>query len=103
MPWLHSLDGTTCAVPLKGRFKEALFRAPVGQKPCGKGAWQPKGTSPVILPMDAGITRAKPSRAEKAAMVRGMREPGFSLRSEEHTSELQSHVNLVCRLLLEKK
>src|SRR3989344_6538461 len=24
------------------------------------------------------------------------------LRSEEHTSELQSHVNLVCRLLLEK-
>jgi predicted PurR-regulated permease PerM len=29
--------------------------------------------------MDAGITRAKPSRADKAAMVRGMREPGFSL------------------------
>src|SRR4051812_49593144 len=27
----------------------------------------------------------------------------LSLRSEEHTSELQSHVNLVCRLLLEKK
>src|SRR5579864_7588233 len=27
----------------------------------------------------------------------------ISLRSEEHTSELQSHVNLVCRLLLEKK
>src|SRR5690242_20994748 len=26
-----------------------------------------------------------------------------SSRSEEHTSELQSHVNLVCRLLLEKK
>src|SRR5690242_21504987 len=26
-----------------------------------------------------------------------------SHRSEEHTSELQSHVNLVCRLLLEKK
>src|SRR5260370_42670700 len=28
------------------------------------------------------------------------RQPG---RSEEHTSELQSHLNLVCRLLLEKK
>src|SRR5260370_23046322 len=26
-----------------------------------------------------------------------------SFRSEEHTSELQSHLNLVCRLLLEKK
>src|SRR5690242_20954044 len=28
---------------------------------------------------------------------------GLGSRSEEHTSELQSHVNLVCRLLLEKK
>src|SRR5438477_2669292 len=28
---------------------------------------------------------------------------GLINRSEEHTSELQSHVNLVCRLLLEKK
>ena len=27
----------------------------------------------------------------------------FSVRSEEHTSELQSRTNLVCRLLLEKK
>src|SRR5438105_11965180 len=27
----------------------------------------------------------------------------FSARSEEHTSELQSRVDLVCRLLLEKK
>src|SRR5260370_25896989 len=34
-----------------------------------------------------------------------VKEPGFvaMLRSEEHTSELQSHLNLVCRLLLEKK
>src|SRR2546430_3485460 len=30
-------------------------------------------------------------------------EPGAELRSEEHTSELQSQSNLVCRLLLEKK
>src|SRR5260370_21203330 len=28
---------------------------------------------------------------------------GAHHRSEEHTSELQSHLNLVCRLLLEKK
>src|SRR5438477_9899529 len=33
----------------------------------------------------------------------GTRTVGVWLRSEEHTSELQSHVNLVCRLLLEKK
>src|SRR5260370_31287061 len=29
--------------------------------------------------------------------------PAHCQRSEEHTSELQSHLNLVCRLLLEKK
>src|SRR5438034_7607051 len=29
--------------------------------------------------------------------------PGGGVRSEEHTSELQSHSDLVCRLLLEKK
>src|SRR2546422_1438036 len=28
---------------------------------------------------------------------------GFLIRSEEHTSELQSRLHLVCRLLLEKK
>src|SRR5260370_28978458 len=33
----------------------------------------------------------------------GARLLGFAARSEEHTSELQSHLNLVCRLLLEKK
>src|SRR5882762_10566393 len=33
----------------------------------------------------------------------GVRRVNVSLRSEEHTSELQSHLNLVCRLLLEKK
>src|SRR5260370_32032142 len=31
------------------------------------------------------------------------REIAEESRSEEHTSELQSHLNLVCRLLLEKK
>src|SRR5437773_11095745 len=31
------------------------------------------------------------------------RQPLLLLRSEEHTSELQSHHDLVCRLLLEKK
>src|SRR5256885_9280544 len=33
----------------------------------------------------------------------GLREVGVLARSEEHTSELQSPCNLVCRLLLEKK
>src|SRR2546421_9358836 len=32
-----------------------------------------------------------------------VRKPAWSVRSEEHTSELQSRSDLVCRLLLEKK
>src|SRR5256885_6666131 len=38
-------------------------------------------------------------RARSSAMVKGL----ARWRSEEHTSELQSPCNLVCRLLLEKK
>src|SRR5688572_32762266 len=38
-----------------------------------------------------------------AAEVLGLETDHFDLRSEEHTSELQSQSNLVCRLLLEKK
>src|SRR5688572_32415839 len=40
-------------------------------------------------------------RAELVQAARG--QPHHDLRSEEHTSELQSQSNLVCRLLLEKK
>src|SRR5690606_41515671 len=40
--------------------------------------------------------RVRRGRAARAAVTR-------DLRSEEHTSELQSRENLVCRLLLEKK
>src|SRR5260370_14851149 len=36
-------------------------------------------------------------------LVEGLDEKSNARRSEEHTSEVQSHLNLVCRLLLEKK
>src|SRR5437773_8066394 len=43
-------------------------------------------------------------RAARAHGARERRHPQSSVgRSEEHTSELQSHHDLVCRLLLEKK
>src|SRR5260370_32323552 len=42
------------------------------------------------LPLPVAFENVIPDRAQR-------------LRSEEHTSELQSHLNLVCRLLLEKK
>src|SRR5438477_8849965 len=45
------------------------------------------------------------SAHQGAGLLVGLRttRPAKEIRSEEHTSELQSHVNLVCRLLLEKK
>src|SRR5690606_39632604 len=48
---------------------------------------------------------ARPFRAEQDLEMRVdiARERRARLRSEEHTSELQSRENLVCRLLLEKK
>src|SRR5690242_19804519 len=48
--------------------------------------------------------RAAPWRLAGAPTVRcAIGAPARRQRSEEHTSELQSHVKLVCRLLLEKK
>src|SRR5690606_40377707 len=38
-----------------------------------------------------------------SSTTRIVRFPCWKIRSEEHTSELQSRENLVCRLLLEKK
>src|SRR5207237_1762292 len=47
----------------------------------------------------AGLERR---RQDDAVQLRHRRFPA-DLRSEEHTSELQSHLNIVCRLLLAKK
>src|SRR5690606_40740556 len=47
----------------------------------------------------SGVITAEEFEQTAAAVVGYVRE----LRSEEHTSELQSRENLVCRLLLEKK
>src|SRR5690242_21126761 len=48
-------------------------------------------------------SRHRRSRARAGPALGGARLGRHEPRSEEHTSELQSHVNLVCRLLLEKK
>src|SRR5688572_32236992 len=44
-----------------------------------------------------------PEVARWSALRAQARQPTIGKRSEEHTSELQSQSNLVCRLLLEKK
>src|SRR2546430_7714935 len=46
---------------------------------------------------------ARPSSPWSTGSTRARGRPWSTRRSEEHTSELQSQSNLVCRLLLEKK
>src|SRR5260370_15090220 len=57
----------------------------------------PRGHDPLPSLRRAALLQPRPSRARHARRQHGRP------RSEEHTSELQSHLNLVCRLLLEKK
>src|SRR5438876_9161566 len=56
---------------------------------------------PIRSPPARGSASARRSRRGSAGCCRQACSPGC--RSEEHTSELQSPVHLVCRLLLEKK
>src|SRR5690606_41747719 len=62
---------------------------------------------PLLLAMPHGPTAVIDARGRVidalAASRRGIIDVAVPLRSEEHTSELQSRENLVCRLLLEKK
>src|SRR5687768_17684956 len=62
--------------------------------------------APVVGDVDHAAEQRVPGRVEAetscvGARVRG--QPEVLARSEEHTSELQSRLHLVCRLLLEKK
>src|SRR6266480_7080609 len=62
-----------------------------------------EGRDEITAMLAATLSSTQPSRwtlAGKPTLNEGVTE---AWRSEEHTSELQSHVNLVCRLLLEKK
>src|SRR5690242_21393598 len=55
------------------------------------------------LRADRGHRRRRARAARPAGVGDRRVRPRARRRSEEHTSELQSHVNLVCRLLPEKK
>src|SRR5690606_41410087 len=69
--------------------------------------WPPRPAAPAPLPGAAASARRRrlghppPPRGRPAVVQVNLVQRG--LRSEEHTSELQSRENLVCRLLLEKK
>src|SRR2546430_12628250 len=79
-----------------------LFRSPCRARQRGTPPLRPRRAHdrgrrpprPLVRQRRGLLPRARPRRASLRAQVP---------RSEEHTSELQSQSNLVCRLLLEKK
>src|SRR5688572_32469533 len=68
------------------------------------GRWMPRPDLNLLVALDVLLAEGNVTRAARrlrlspSAMSRTL-----ARRSEEHTSELQSQSNLVCRLLLEKK
>src|SRR5260370_17403096 len=81
------------------------------------GIPQPPGSTPPVLrtwPLSGALVVTPLTVTSTVGMMPSgmhMKALGMSvdlggrriIRSEEHTSELQSHLNIVCRLLLEKK
>src|SRR5260370_22997424 len=77
-----------------------LFRSVDEQIGVGGVAAHVVGGAAVIA---AVVVHERPALAEAIGRERVVDVGGQAVRSEEHTSELQSHFNLVFRLLLEKK
>src|SRR2546426_8765751 len=87
-----------------------LFRSDRTRDPFARLAIAPAGTFTIVAgstwPADEGVVLPAfvdlLAQVPTARLVLAPHEPNPD-RSEEHTSELQSPCNLVCRLLLEKK
>src|SRR2546430_11340936 len=85
-----------------------LFRSPVGeQSGAVEGGGEDLGGAAAGLglqqPGPHDLRRVQPRNGARLAVDDELERLVGGHRSEEHTSELQSQSNLVCRLLLEKK
>src|SRR5205085_4583123 len=85
-----------------GIFEPVVFRFTGEERHGGKvpggGADNDELAGGEALRLEPCLRTAAPVAAAEL-----LRDDAFKARSEEHTSELQSQSNLVCRLLLEKK
>src|SRR6195256_7076281 len=82
------------------RFYEDVLEFENGDRPnfTFPGAWMYSEGKPVVHIVD--ISKTDEQQKPDSGVVHHV---AFASRSEEHTSELQSPMYLVCRLLLEKK
>src|SRR2546422_6209152 len=79
-----------------------LFRSPRGRRAGGGGAAHVTHANGTLVRLGAAADVPRPVHGAPRE-PRGAPWTGRGTRSEEHTSELQSRLHLVCRLLLEKK
>src|SRR5690242_21550857 len=101
--------GCAAATRLTNPWAKARTSSASGPTRIGTNTCTPR--LPEVFTKDSSSRDSRPSFTKNAARAAsenfsdcGSRSKQTqSGRSEEHTSELQSHVNLVCRLLLEKK
>src|SRR5260370_26895817 len=94
-PGCRSRSGSRSRIALTTSMPEITRpKTPCFPLRCGVGVYVMKNCEPLVFGPAFAI-ESMPGRSCLRA-----RAPD---RSEEHTSELQSHLNLVCRLLLEKK
>src|SRR5690606_40494047 len=92
----HVTGVQTCALPI---LSVGLFRAALADAGAGR-------LRPAAVAVVAGVRRMSVVDGDRRLSrppVHMMTKRLFLLRSEEHTSELQSRENPVCRLLPEKK
>src|SRR3712207_8902073 len=92
-------------VPYTALFRSSFLRVAVGLVVIAVGRWMP------LPPLVTGEEQVRRELVDTRGAVvaqrylyqKAQREFEYYLRSEEHTSELQSRQYLVCRLLLETK
>src|SRR2546429_6450238 len=77
-----------------------LFRSPPTQQ---QGFYHDDPTHAQGRPPSAPVNRPPAAAGSAEQYSRPPPQPPSQERSEEHTSELQSRLHIVCRLLLEKK
>src|SRR6266851_6191245 len=113
--WIRSAGGEACMMPVRPPMMNMLMKPmahsigvfkltePLNIVPIQLKIFTPVGTA-MSMVLDANTASAiapRPTANMWWAHTPNARKP--MARSEEHTSELQSHHDLVCRLLLEKK
>src|SRR6266436_210825 len=98
---------TTANPSLEGHLAWPSFIADFqeGQRGLAANDWPQAPLRPSAVCMESSPCQSGENRKEKYRLSMSSSPGGCTIgaRSEEHTSELQSRLHLVCRLLLEKK